>query len=75
MLLAGGQEEFGKLEGVELMVACLRGPRPIRKVGIKILHFALNEHAKNTERLLEADGIKFTFGFLMRESKLTSDGR
>ncbi len=64
------QEELGLMEGVELMVACLKGARPIRKVAIKLLHFALNEHPANTNRLLEADGIKYTFGFFMRETKL-----
>lgn len=62
------------MEGIELMVACLRAARPLRKVAIKLLHFALNEHPRNTGRLLEADGIKYTFGFLMRESKITAEG-
>lgn len=70
LLLPAAQTHFRRLEGIELVLRCLKDrAQYVFRGALRILNHTMMDNARNCERLVEVGGLKILFSVFMGKKK------
>ena len=59
--LPSAQTRFLELQGMELMIKCMKEQRYAALCAVKVINYAITDNKKNAEKLIEVGGLKYIF--------------
>ena len=61
MRIPAGQQRFVELQGMELMIKCLKELRYAALCAVKVINYAITDNKKNAEKFVATGGLKYIF--------------